>query len=114
MNKLLFCIAFVCCTTVSANVNGEDALNGDATFNAKAEGGIFSGMFGGMADVTIQISDKYLDYLAKPETAKKLATFQKNYYDSLIELGFDEQQAFTLLRDLGNPMIGHGQNRNAD
>lgn len=76
--------------------------------------GLFSGMFGGMAEMTIRLTDQYLDYLAQPETAKKMATFQKNYYDSLIELGFDKEQAFTLVRDMGNPMMRSGPSFKTD
>ena len=50
------------------------------------------------------VMDGYLDYLGKRETAKKLATFQKNYYDALIEQGFTKDQAFELLLRFGNPL----------
>ncbi|GAA5504877.1 hypothetical protein [Novipirellula caenicola] len=114
MNRLFASALITCFLSITCVVVAEDAVSGNGAPAARANTGLFSGVFSSMADVTIQASDKYLDYLAKPETAKKLATFQKNYYDSLIELGFDKEQAFTLLRDLGNPMIEHGTNRSKD
>jgi len=63
------------------------------------------GMFDKLFDMNMQFTDRYLDYLAKPETVKKLANFQKNYYDSLLEAGFDKDQAIALVRDFGNPML---------
>jgi|JI9StandDraft_2_1071091.scaffolds.fasta_scaffold56704_1 hypothetical protein len=51
-----------------------------------------------------KVMDGYLDYLAKPETAKKLATFQKNYYDALVAQGFTKEQAFELVLRFGNPL----------
>lgn len=114
MKHLIALTALTLCLFESSDVLADGPSVDDVPKSAKTNAGLFSGMFGGMADVTIQISDKYLDYLAKPETAMKLAKFQKNYYESLIELGFDKDQAFTLVRDLGNPMIEHGSGRNTD
>jgi hypothetical protein len=56
--------------------------------------GMFEGMFNAM-----------LDLLAEPATAKKLAAFQRNYYEALQEEGFSEEQAFELVTS-GNPMGG--------
>jgi hypothetical protein len=70
---------------------------------------LFAGLFGDsvqsqLTQMATRIIDGYLDYLAKPETTKKLATFQKNYYDALIEQGFTKEQAFELVLRFGNPL----------
>ncbi|MEM8671900.1 MAG: hypothetical protein AAGG48_30565 [Planctomycetota bacterium] len=70
---------------------------------------VFGGVFGDsmqaqLTEMATKVIDGYLDYLAKPETTKKLATFQKNYYDALIEQGFTKEQAFELLLRFGNPL----------
>lgn len=57
-----------------------------------------------ITDLATKVMDGYLDYFAQPETAKKLATFQKNYYDALIEKGFTKEQAFELVLRHGNPL----------
>lgn len=61
---------------------------------------------GQLLSLLVQAADVYLDYLARPQTAEKLATFQKNYYDALIKKGFSKEQAFQLVRDAGNPLAG--------
>jgi hypothetical protein len=58
----------------------------------------------------VKVLDAYLDYLARPETSSRLATFQRNYYNALVEKGFTEKQAFRLVRDLGNPLSGFSMN----
>jgi hypothetical protein len=57
-----------------------------------------------LAGMVVKVLDTYLDYLARPKTVEKLATFQKNYYEALIKKGFTEEQAFQLVRDMGNPL----------
>lgn len=57
-----------------------------------------------LTELATKVMDGYLDYFAQPETAKKLATFQKNYYDALIEKGFTKEQAFELVLRHGNPL----------
>ena len=104
------CVAF-CFVATPTYLSADDTANTKTTAESTKPTGLFAGMLGSVTEATIQMSDQSLDYLAKRETAKKLATFQKNYYDSLIELGFDEDQAFTLLRDLGNPMLDHTRRR---
>ncbi len=70
---------------------------------------LFGGLFGDsmqaqLTEMATKVIDGYLDYLAKPQTTKKLATFQKNYYDALIEQGFTKEQAFELVLRFGNPL----------
>jgi hypothetical protein len=70
---------------------------------------VFGGFFGDsmqaqLTQMATKVIDGYLDYLAKPETTKKLAAFQKNYYDALVEQGFTKEQAFELVLRFGNPL----------
>lgn len=57
-----------------------------------------------LTEMATKVIDGYLDYLAKPQTTKKWATFQKNYYDALIEQGFTKEQVFELVLRFGNPL----------
>ena len=59
-------------------------------------GPVFSALMGGMYGGII-------DYLARPETAAKLATFAKNYFDELIKRGFTREEALLLVRGVGIP-----------
>ncbi len=52
----------------------------------------------------VRVSEKYLDFLAQKSTTDKLATFQKNYFDALVLKGFNREEAFQLVRDMGNPL----------
>lgn len=53
---------------------------------------VMGGMYGGI-----------IDFLARPETAAKLATFAKNYFDELIKRGFSREEALMLVRGVGIP-----------
>lgn len=114
MRNLIPLFAALCIAVSPACLWADTNANAETATEPEKSAGFFAGMLGSVTDATIQMSDKYLDYLARPETAKKLATFQKNYYDSLVELGFDKDQAFILLRDLGNPMLEHTRRRSDD
>lgn len=61
-------------------------------------------MYDQLTDAALRVTDRYLDHISKPETATKLAKFQKNYYDALLEQGFNQDQAFTLVREAGSPL----------
>jgi hypothetical protein len=64
-----------------------------------------------LAALLVNTLDAYLDYLARPETAEKLATFQKNHYDALVKRGFSADQAFQLVREMGNPLTTLSANK---
>ena len=59
-------------------------------------GPVFSALMGGMYGGIVE-------YLARPETAAKLATFAKNYFDELIKRGFTREEALLLVRGVGIP-----------
>lgn len=44
--------------------------------------------------------------LAKPETAKKLARFMRNYFDALIAEGFTKEEAIQIIRAFAIPSMG--------
>lgn len=44
--------------------------------------------------------------LAKPETAKKLAKFMKNYYEALIAEGFTKEEAIHIIKAFAVPSMG--------
>ena len=54
---------------------------GNQVTPADVLGGFFGdSMQAQITEITTKMIDGYLDYLAKPQTTKRLATFQKGYY----------------------------------
>ncbi|OQX88360.1 MAG: hypothetical protein B6D55_00260 [Candidatus Omnitrophica bacterium 4484_70.2] len=47
-----------------------------------------------------------LELFSEPETAERLATFTKNYYDALIKKGFTPEQALKIVIGQGMPSLG--------
>jgi hypothetical protein len=47
-----------------------------------------------------------LEFLARPETVKRLAGFTRNYYKALIDEGFSEEQAMRIVTSGGIPWMG--------
>lgn len=50
-----------------------------------------------------------LKLLARPDTAEQLATFMKNYYDSLVAKGFTKDEALQIVKAAGMPGIPMGR-----
>jgi hypothetical protein len=50
------------------------------------------------------------DVLSEPESAEKLATFTKNYYDALVEKGFSKDEALKIVTSVGMPSVPSMQN----
>ncbi len=44
-----------------------------------------------------KIYDGLLDYMSKPETAKRLAKAKRAYYEALMAEGFSKEEAFRIL-----------------
>lgn len=63
-------------------------------------------MFARVAQYVAMAMDSHLDYLSKPSTTAKLAKFQKNYFDALVQQGFTEEQAIRIISSSANPLIG--------
>jgi hypothetical protein len=57
-------------------------------------------MYGQIAKATI---DATLDVFVQPETADRLATFARNYYDALIAKGFTKDEAIVIVARFGFP-----------
>ena len=55
---------------------------------------MMAGMYGGI-----------IDYMARPETATKLAAFTRNYFDELMKKGFTREEALMLVRGMGMPGV---------
>lgn len=55
-----------------------------------------------------QMMDALIRVLEQPETAERLATFARNYYDALIDKGFTEDQAMRLVIAIGFPALSGG------
>ena len=50
-----------------------------------------------------------LTVLERPETAERLASFTRNYYEALIRKGFTESQALALTAAVGFPSVMSGR-----
>jgi hypothetical protein len=59
-----------------------------------------------MARMTSAMMAATYDNLAKPETAQKLATFVRNYYEALIAKGFAKDEALRIAASVGLPSTG--------
>ena len=102
-------VAAMACVIVcfmSSSSCGDDVLADDIGQQPKTTTWSFDStkFYDRLAVNMVTVLDAYLDFLAKPETAEKLAAFQMNYYKALVAQGFTEEQAFQLVRDVGNPM----------
>ena len=63
-------------------------------------------MFGQMAESML---DGTLRALEKEETAIRLATFVKQFYDTLIDKGFTKEEALKIVTALGVPSVATGR-----
>lgn len=61
-------------------------------------------MFGRRSALTERLLETQLEFLAKPETAKRAAAFARNYYEALVQAGFSEAQALELVAAAGLPL----------
>lgn len=105
MFSLFMTFALMVSPNSAAGQDSNDPKRKEETSPANLFGGLFDdSMHAQLTEMATKVIDGYLDYLAKPQTAKKLATFQKNYYDALIEQGFTKEQAFELVLRFGNPL----------
>ncbi len=59
-------------------------------------------MMGSMMQVMME---SMLTTMAKPQTAERLATFTKNYYDALIAKGFSKEDALKIVVSVGIPSV---------
>lgn len=57
-------------------------------------------MYGRMAEGMMEAS---LNVLARPETAERMATFTKDYYDALVAKGFSDKDALKIVVSAGVP-----------
>jgi hypothetical protein len=62
----------------------------------------FGFMMQGMMEATLTV-------LERPETAERLASFTRNYYEALIAEGFTETQALQLAEAVGFPSVMGGR-----
>ena len=58
-----------------------------------------------MTQMMDSMMETMLTKLAKPETAEKLATFSKNYYDALLTKGFSKEDALEIVTSMGIPSV---------
>ena len=59
-------------------------------------------MFGQMMRVMMTAT---FDVLSQPESAEKLASFTRNYYDALIKKGFSKDEALKIAMSVGMPSM---------
>jgi uncharacterized GH25 family protein len=49
------------------------------------------------------IMEAQLEILSQPDTAEKLATYTRNYYDALVKKGFSKDEALKITMTVGFP-----------
>lgn len=62
--------------------------------------GMMDMMYRQMAETMLLVT---FDVLTRPESAEKLATFTRNYYEALLRKGFTEEQALQIVAATGVP-----------
>lgn len=62
--------------------------------------GMMGMMYRQMTEVMMEVT---LEVLTRPESAEKLATFTRNYYEALLRKGFTEEQAIRIVAAAGVP-----------
>ena len=80
-----------------------DTAHHDVQFEERmqAQMAAFPTMMGNMMAVSMRA---VLDELAKRETAQKMATFTKNYFDALVAQGFSREEALRIVSAHGVPL----------
>jgi hypothetical protein len=59
-------------------------------------------MMGRMAEASMTAT---LNVLTKPQSAERLATFTRNYYNALIKKGFTKDEALRIVTSVGLPVF---------
>jgi hypothetical protein len=108
MNRTLLLTLIVLCLLISATTGHAQKEDNNGPLNQPENQ--FSQLFESIQPMLTKTLETYLDFLAHPQTGEKIATFQKNYYDALMKKGFSGDQAFQLMRDIGNPLDLCGNN----
>ena len=95
---LLIASSLACCRSASAQAPASTP----SSRNAPPPGFDLSGIYAHMID-------SILDQLATPETAAKLAKFQKQHYDALVKEGFSHEDAMRIVASTGIPFMSSGK-----
>ena len=95
----ILCLAATVVPTRSAQA--QEAEADSVAMMMEMMGPTFGLMMTGMMEAMMTV-------LEQPETAERLATFARNYYDALIRRGFSEEQALRLVVAIGFPALGGG------
>ena len=57
---------------------------------------------GQMMKIMMQV---HFEVLAEPNTAEKLASYTRNYYDALIKKGFTKEESLSIAMNMGIPSL---------
>lgn len=66
---------------------------------------MMSGMHQGKSKMMIAMYSGILDLFAQKDTAAKLASFARNYYEELVKQGFKEDEALKIVASTGIPSL---------
>ncbi len=78
--------------------SGEEVAGMAAMMNAMSP--MWAGMIEGMMEAQLSV-------LAKPDTADRLATFTKNYYDALVAKQFTSEEVIRIVTSTGIPALAN-------
>lgn len=102
--RIAIVVLTLCCVAGFAANQTTSAQDDQELTPASLFGGGQNSMFDHLFKAALKGMDTTLDHLAKPDTTAKMARYQKNYYDALVNEGFTPQQAFSLVEAGGNPL----------
>ena len=97
-------LAYPVVSSAQMPATGASAQAGQQPTAADMEA-MMAGMSSGMMQMMQSMLDMLLNYFAKRETAVKLASFTRNYYDELIKQGFSKEDALRIVAYAGIPSM---------
>lgn len=101
VRKVVFVVLMLLISSVAVAGNKKtSAAEEQATIRQSMQ--MMTPMLGQMAKSMMEAE---LNILAAPDTAKKLASFTKNYYDALIRQGFTKEDALKITMSAGIPKL---------
>ena len=103
MRSILLVTAVLAVLPSAVHAQAQPARRDSAQAQVQAMQDMMGPMMGQMMQ---SMMEGTLQVLAKPETAERLATFTRNYYDALVRKGFTKVEALEIVTKIGVPMPG--------
>ena len=103
----LFCASTVCAAEEPATPKSADQQEAtDDMPNPQEMQDLTMAMAPALGMMAQNMMDGIYTGLAKPDTAKKLAKFMRNYYEALVAEGFSKDDAVQIIKGFAVPSMG--------